>query len=67
MRGATTTSRAVEIMRWCEQATEQFVAARIRSFVPILVEHIVHDRMFQTRAAKPSPSDSDSGGPRAGD
>ena len=32
-----------------------------------LVEHIVNNRMFQTRSAKPSPSDTDSGGPRAGD
>lgn len=59
--------RTAEILRWCEDAAEQFEAARIQSFVPILVEHIVHNRMFRTRAAKPSPSDTDSGGPRAGD
>jgi hypothetical protein len=59
--------RAAEIMRWCEEAAEQFEAAPIQSFVPILVEHIVHNRMFQTRAATPSPPENDSGGPQAGD
>jgi hypothetical protein len=59
--------RTAEIMRWCEEAAEQFEAARIQSFVPILVEHIVHNRMLQTRAAQPSPSHTDSGGPQAGD
>ena len=53
--------RAVEIMHWCEEAAQQFEAAPIQSFVPILVEHIVHNQMLQTRAAKPSPSDNDSG------
>jgi hypothetical protein len=66
-KGRDDDQRAAEIMRWCEEAAEQFEAARIQSFVPILVEHIVHNRMFQTRAAKPSPSDTDAGGPRAGD
>ncbi len=58
--------RAAEIMRWCEEAAQEFEAARIQSFVPILVEHIVHNRMLQTRVAKPSPSDNDSGGPQTG-
>jgi len=65
--GRDDAQRAAEIMRWCEEAAEQFEAARIQSFVPILVEHIVHNRMFQTRAAKPPTSDNDSGGPQAGD
>jgi hypothetical protein len=46
--------RAAEIMRWCEDAAQQFEGARIQSFVPILVEHIVHNRMCQTRPTKPS-------------
>jgi hypothetical protein len=50
-------------LRWCEDAAEQFEAARIQSFVPILVEHIVHNRIFQTRSAKPSPPDTDSVSP----
>ena len=65
--GRNDDQRAAEIMRWCEEAAEQFEEARIQSFVPILVEHIARNRMFQTRAAKPSPSDNHSGGPRASD
>jgi Family of unknown function (DUF5994) len=65
--GRADDQRTAEIMRWCEEAAQQFESARIQSFVPILVEHIVHNRMSQTRAAKPSPSDNDSGGPRASD
>lgn len=59
--------RAAEIMRWCEEAAQQFEAARIQSFVPILVEHIVHNRMLQTRAANPSLSDNDASGLRGGE
>ncbi|MGZ8748669.1 MAG: three-helix bundle dimerization domain-containing protein [Mycobacterium sp.] len=59
--------RAAEIMRWCEEAAEQFESARIQSFVPILIEHIVHSRMFQTRAAQPLPNDAASGAPQGGD
>ena len=65
--GRNDAERDAEILRWCEDAASQFDDARIQSFVPILVEHIVNNRMFQTRSAKPSPSDTDSGGPRAGD
>ena len=59
--------RTAEITRWCEEAAQQFETARIQSFVPILVEHVVHNRMFQTRAANPTPCDTDAGGPPVGD
>ena len=52
--------RTAEIMRWCEEAAEQFESARIQSFVPILVEHVVHNRMYQTRASTPT-SESEPG------
>lgn len=48
--------RNAEIMRWCEDAAAQFDEARIQSFVPILVEHIVRNKMYQTRDARsPQP------------
>jgi hypothetical protein len=52
--------RNAEIMRWCEDAAAQFDEARIQTFVPILVEHIVRNQMYQTRATTPSQSDTDS-------
>lgn len=59
--------RNAEILQWCEQAAEQFEGARIQSFVPILVEHVVRDRMLQSRhTATVSPSDTDSGKPQTG-
>lgn len=51
--GRNDAERDAEILRWCEDAASQFDDARIQSFVPILVEHIVNNRMFQTRSAKP--------------
>jgi Family of unknown function (DUF5994) len=45
--------RNAEIMRWCEDAAAQFDEARIQTFVPILVEHIVRNKMQQTRDAQP--------------
>ncbi|MBJ7337890.1 DUF5994 family protein [Mycolicibacterium sp.] len=41
--------RAADIMRWCVEAASEFEDAPIQSFVPILVEHVVHDRMAETR------------------
>ncbi|BAX91297.1 DUF5994 family protein [Mycobacterium shigaense] len=41
--------RTAQIRRWCEEAAQQFVTAPVQSFVPILVEHIVHNRMIETR------------------
>ncbi len=42
--------RTAQIMRWCEEAAQQFVDAPIQAFVPILVEHIVRNRMMESRA-----------------
>lgn len=58
--------RNAEIMRWCEEAAAHFDTARIQTFVPILVEHIVRNRMYQTadvRSVQPDGGASD----RAGD
>jgi Family of unknown function (DUF5994) len=41
--------RTAEIKGWCEHAAEQFVDAPVQTFVPILVEHIVRNRMIETR------------------
>jgi hypothetical protein len=46
--------RAAEITRWCEEAAQQFRSAPIQAFVPILVEHIVHQRMRAPRPATTS-------------
>lgn len=50
--------RTAEILRWCEDAAAQFDEARIQAFVPILVEHIVRNQMYQTSAASPPQSDT---------
>ncbi|MCV7089003.1 DUF5994 family protein [Mycobacterium interjectum] len=42
--------RAAQIKGWCEQAAQQFVDAPVQTFVPILVEHIVRNRMIESRA-----------------
>lgn len=44
--GSDDTDRAATIMRWVDEAGEQFVDARIRAYVAILVEHIVRNRMI---------------------
>ena len=46
--------RAAEITRWCEEAAQQFISAPIQAFVPILVEHIVRNRMDAPRPATTS-------------
>ena len=43
--------RTAQIKRWCEQAAQQFVDAPVQTFVPILVEHIVRNRMIESRSA----------------
>lgn len=54
--------RNAEIMRWCEDAAAQFDGARIQSFVPILVEHIVRNKMGKIRDARsPQPAVHDCG------
>jgi hypothetical protein len=37
--------RDQDIKRWCDEAAGQFVDAPVQAFVPILVEHIVRNRM----------------------
>ena len=41
--------RTAQIKRWCEEAAQQFVDAPVQTFVPILVEHIVRNRMMESR------------------
>ncbi|EFG76090.1 hypothetical protein HMPREF0591_4007 [Mycobacterium parascrofulaceum ATCC BAA-614] len=50
--------RTAQIKRWSEEAAEQFVDAPVQTFVPILVEHIVRNRMMESRrqAASPLPA-----------
>ncbi len=43
--------RTRQIKQWCENAAEQFVDAPVQTFIPILVEHIVRNRMIETRTA----------------
>ena len=42
--------RTAQIKRWCEEAAQQFVDAPIQAFVPILVEHIVRNRIMESRS-----------------
>lgn len=48
--------RAAEIRRWTEDATQQFVDAPLQTFVPILVEHIVRNRMLESRRDRAAES-----------
>jgi hypothetical protein len=41
--------RTAQIKRWCEEAAQQFVDAPVQAFVPILVEHVVRNRMMEAR------------------
>jgi Family of unknown function (DUF5994) len=43
--------RTRQIKQWCEEAARQFVDAPVQTFIPILVEHIVRNRMIETRRA----------------
>lgn len=45
--GRNDPKRDAEILEWCEAASEQFDDARIQTFVPILVEHIVNNRIHK--------------------
>lgn len=40
--------RTAQIRGWCEEAAQQFVSAPIQAFVPILIEHIVRNRMIES-------------------
>ena len=50
-QGRNDPERDAEIARWCDEATSQFDDVRIQSFVPILVEHIVNNRIHEARRA----------------
>jgi len=41
--------RTAQIKRWTEDAAQQFADAPLQTFVPILVEHIVRNRMMESR------------------
>lgn len=43
-----------QIRQWCEDAAQQFLDAPVQTFVPILVEHIVRNRLMESRAAAAS-------------
>jgi hypothetical protein len=43
--------RPAEIARWCQAAAQQFVSMPIQAFVPILVHHIVRNRMAAAQPA----------------
>lgn len=47
--GRNDPERDAEISRWCDEAAAQFNDVRIQSFVPILVEHLVNNRIYQSR------------------
>ena len=47
--------RTAQIKRWCEESAQKFVDAPVQAFIPILVEHIVRNRMMEPRAATTSP------------
>lgn len=49
-------NRAAEIRRWTEEAAQQFVDAPLQTFVPILVEHIVRNRMLESRGDRTDES-----------
>jgi len=56
--------RALQIAQWCGEAARQFLDAPVQSFVPILVEHIVRNRMIETRGESrlgPEPPEIPSG------
>ena len=38
-----------QIRQWSEEAAQQFVDAPVQAFVPVLVEHIVRNRMMESR------------------
>lgn len=49
--GRNDPERDAEILDWCQDAAAQFDDARIQTFVPILVEHIVNDRIHRQHHA----------------
>ena len=49
--GRNDAARAAEILLWCNETARQFEDARVRVFVPLLVEHIVTDRINREHRA----------------
>ncbi|WP_019969528.1 DUF5994 family protein [Mycobacterium sp. 141] len=49
--GLNSPQRNAQILRWCGEAAERFDDARIQTFVPILVEHIVNNRIHREHHA----------------
>ncbi|MCX8562244.1 hypothetical protein OS122_15220 [Mycolicibacterium mucogenicum] len=47
--GRNDIARDKEILAWCREVALQFVDAPIQAFVPLLVEHIVGDRIRRER------------------
>lgn len=47
--------RTAEITQWVDEAAQQFNEAPIQTFVPILVEHVVRNRIFATRQSRIFP------------
>jgi Family of unknown function (DUF5994) len=50
--------RTAQIKGWCEEAAQHFVDAPVQAFVPVLVEHIVRNRMKESRVATTPAPDS---------
>ena len=48
--GRNDDQRTAQIRRWSEEAAQQFVNAPLQTFVPILAEHIVRNRMIESRS-----------------
>lgn len=44
--------RTAEIRRWCDETAQRFIDAPVQTFVPILVEHIVRNRMMESRGRR---------------
>ncbi|HZE18292.1 MAG TPA: DUF5994 family protein [Mycobacterium sp.] len=57
--------RTAQIRQWAEEAAQQFADAPLQTFVPILVEHIVRNRMIQSRRKRKS-SATNSAAPASG-
>ena len=43
--GRNDAARNLEILQWCEESAAQFVDAPVQTYVPLLIERIVRDRM----------------------
>lgn len=51
--GLNNPQRNAQILQWCDEAAERFDDARIQTFVPILVEHIVNNRIQREHDTEP--------------